>query len=328
MNRTMNNPEQLNEVLSALNGAGSALLFCHVSPDGDTLGSAMALKIRLERMGKQADIMVDGAVPPQLAFLPCPVLGPEAEAPEADIAIAIDISSADRMGRCEEVFNRFAHTLQIDHHGTNQGYAGVNLVDGEAPATAVVVNRVLAKTGLPLTQEEAVCLYTALSTDTGNFIYESTSAESFRLMAELMEAGLPLARYSRLLFRQKQVPFVRLLGQVLPGLRLSAHGRIAGLTLTRAQMEAAGAESGHTDGVVDYAIDLQGVSLAYFAREQQDGRIKVSLRSLEPYRVDGVAASLGGGGHKQAAGVTLSLSLEEASALLESRLMDVLEGKA
>lgn len=330
MNRTMNNRNQLNEVLSALNGAGSALLFCHLSPDGDTLGSAMALKIRLERMGKKAWIMVDGDVPSRLSFLPQAdsILKPEDEAPQAELAVSIDVSSPDRMGRCQPLFEQFAHTVQIDHHGTNPGYAGANLVDGKAPATAVVLYRVLQQTGLPLTREEAVCLYAALSTDTGNFIYESTSAESFRMMADLLDAGLPLAQYSRVLFRQKEVAFVRLLGQTLPGLRLLADGRIAGLTLTQAQMEAAGAAPGHTDGLVDYAIDLEGVKLAYFARELDDGRVKVSLRSLEPFHVDGVAASLGGGGHQLAAGVTLNLSLAEAAQLLESRLCAVLEGKA
>lgn len=329
MKMTSVNPlYQPQKVLSALNGAGSALLFCHLSPDGDTLGSALTLRLRLERMGKQAHVLLDGVIPPSIAFLPGAdaVLGPEDPIPAADIAIAVDVASADRMGRYEPIFRSFPRTLQLDHHGTNNGYAEGNLIDPQAPATAVVLFRLLCQMNLPLSQEEAVCLYTALSTDTGNFIYDSTNAESFRMMASLMEAGLPLARYARRLFRQKTVPFVRLLAQALPSLRISADGRMAGLCLTLAQMTRAGALPGHTDGLVDYAIDLEGVSVAYFARELDDERVKVSLRSQEPYHVDGVAASLGGGGHKLAAGVTLSLPLNEAAALMERRLTEVLGG--
>ena len=293
---------QLPEVLSALNGAGSALLFCHVSPDGDTLGSALALKIRLERMGKRAWVALDGSVPPRIAFLPGvdSLLKPGDLLPHADIAIAIDVASSDRLGRWKDAFEACPATLQMDHHGTNNAYAGLNLIDGTAPATALVLYRVLRQMDLPLSQEEAVCLYTALSTDTGNFIYDSTNAESFRMMSDLMDAGLPLAEYGRLLFRQKEVPFVRML-------------------------EEAGALPGHTDGLVDYAIDLEGVAAAYFIRETADGRLKASLRSLEPYHVDSVAASLGGGGHKLAAGVTLDMPMDQAVALLEAKLAAVLE---
>lgn len=318
---------QLHEVLSALKGAGSALLFCHVSPDGDTLGSALALKIRLERMGKQAWVALDGSVPPRIAYLPGvdSLLTPGAPLPKADMAIAIDVASSDRMGRWKDAFEACPVTLQMDHHGTNNAYAGFNLIDGTAPATALVLYRVLRQMDLPLSQEEAVCLYTALSTDTGNFIYDSTNAESFRMMSDLMDAGLPLAEYGRRLFRQKEIPFVRLLGQVLPGLRLSQNGRVAGLCLTLRQLEEAGALPGHTDGLVDYAIDLEGVAAAYFIRETADDRLKASLRSLEPYHVDGVAASLGGGGHKLAAGVTLDMPMDQAVALLEAKLAAVLE---
>ncbi len=317
---------QQDEVLSAVLAAGSVLLFGHVSPDGDALGSALAMKRRLERMGKQAQVMVDGAVPSRIAFLPGveQVLAPGDDAQPYDLALAIDVASIDRLGKCQPLFEAAANTAVIDHHETNAGYAQMNMIDGDAPATAIVINRLFAQMDMPLDQHEAICLYTALSTDTGNFIYDSTNAESFTLMSDLMDAGLPLAEYSRRLFRQKEVPFVRLLAQALPTLRITGAGRIAGITLTLDGLEKAGANAGHTDGLVDYAIDLEGVGMAYFAREMPGGKVKVSLRALVPYAVDQIASRFGGGGHRLAAGLTLEMPLAQAVETIEKALHEVL----
>lgn len=186
-----NNPDPRQQVLSAVQAADSVLLFCHVSPDGDTLGSALALKLRLTAMGKSVRLLVDGEVPSNLAFLSRmgAVEGPEAAADAADLALAVDVSCKERLGACAPAFLAAARTAVVDHHSSNPGFAQINWVDGDAPATAVLVYRLLEAMGGALSREEAVCLYTGLSTDTGNFIYESTSAESFRMMAALMEAG-------------------------------------------------------------------------------------------------------------------------------------------
>lgn len=319
-----NNPDPRQQVLSAVQAADSVLLFCHVSPDGDTLGSALALKLRLTAMGKSVRLLVDGEVPSNLAFLSRvgAVEGPEAAAGAADLALAMDVSCAERLGACAPAFYAAARTAVVDHHGSNPGFAQINWIDGDAPATAVLVYRLLEAMDGPIAREEAICLYTGLSTDTGNFIYESTSAESFRMMAALMDAGLPLAEYARRLFRVKELPFVRLLGQALPSLRLTCGGKVAGLTLTAEQMRKAGAKPGHTDGLVDYAIDLEGVAMAYFARETEDGRVKVSLRALEPWRVDQVAAHFGGGGHRLASGLTVDMPLSEAAQAVEAALAE------
>lgn len=322
MTTISNDRYQQDEVLSAVSSAGSVLLFCHVSPDGDTLGSVLAMRQRLLRMGKKVQIMVDGFVPSYLSFLPgaAETLAPGSAVDAYELALAIDAASIDRLGKCQAFFEAAAHTAVIDHHGTNAGYAQINMIDGQAPATAILIYRLFQKMSFDLTTDEAICLYTALSTDTGNFIYDSTNAESFALMSVLMEAGLPLSKYSRMLFRQKEEPFVRLLGEALSTLRVIAGGKVAGLQLSMEQMERAQANGGHVEGIVNYAIDLVGVGMAYLARETADGRVKISLRALEPYAVDGIAAHLGGGGHKLAAGVTLDMPLEEAVRTIEQAL--------
>lgn len=328
MNKTTirNDRYQQDDVLSAILSAGSVLLFGHVNPDGDTLGSVLALKLRLERMGKRVQAMVDGFVPGYLAFLPGEesILNAES-APEAfDLAIAVDVASIDRLGKGEALFSAAEKTAVIDHHGTNPGYAQINMIDAGAPATAILLYRLFEQMDMPMTQEEAICLYTALSTDTGNFIYDSTNAESFAMMGVLMEAGLPLAEYSRMLFRQKELLHVRLLAETLPSLRVTGNGKIAGLCLTLEQMQRVGANGGHAEGIVNYAIDLQGVGMAYFAREVEPGKVKVSLRALQPFAVDQVAAKYGGGGHKLAAGLTLTMPMAEVVRTVEAELEAVL----
>lgn len=320
MNKMTISHHQQDEVLSAIKAADSVLLFSHISPDGDTLGSALALKLRLERLGKRAKLYLDGDIPQSLAFLPgaASIQRPVSEMEVCDLAVAVDVSCRERLGDCEALFAAARTTAVIDHHGTNDGFGRLNMIDGEAPATAILIYRLFCEMDMPVSRDEAVCLYTALSTDTGNFIYEGTNAESFQMMAALMEAGLPLTEYSRRLFRQKEVPFVRLLGEALPSLRLSCAGRAAGIRLTLEQMERAGAKPGHTDGLVDYAIDLEGVSLAYFAREIEGGRVKVSLRALAPYRVDTIAAQFGGGGHRLASGLTLEMPIEQVVVQIEA----------
>lgn len=320
--------QELAALLAALEAASSVLIACHVSPDGDTLGSALALRERLERMGKRAVIGVDGEVPQSYRFLPGweTILSAEqcAQAEACALAVCVDVSSPDRAGAMLKLFEAAPVTALIDHHPTNPRFAGTSLVDGDAPATALVVWRLFSMQGLPLSQSEAVCLYTALATDTGNFVYESTNSEAFHMMGELMDAGLDIKRYSRLLFRQKGLLFERALCQALLSLETSADGRVAGLVISQKQLDDIGAKSEHTDNIVDYAIDLEGVRLGYFLREGKDGSVKASLRALAPYRVDTVASRFSGGGHLLAAGCTLHVPLSEARKLIFDALTQAL----
>ena len=332
MTTTSSERYQMQELLSAIQLADSVLLFSHISPDGDTIGSALTLKMALEQLQKPVTLVLDGVVPETLFFLPdiysIRTLANstlDASAP-GTLAIAVDVSSAERMGNALPLFQQAAQTAQVDHHPTNPAYAHINVIDGDAPATAVVVFRLIEALQLPIHREQAICLYTALATDTGNFVYKSTNAEAFQMMARLMEAGLPIDTCGRLLFRRKNRQHVMLLGKALPTLTFLCEGNVAGLYVTRASMDEVGASNENADGVVDYAIDSAGVKMAYFARESEDGHVKFSLRALAPYRVDQIAASFHGGGHQLAAGCTLDGPIEEAIAQMQRLLCEAYQG--
>ena len=326
---------QMQALLSAIENAGSILLFPHISPDGDTIGSTLALKMLLTRLKKHVNVVLADTPPENLSFLPdiyCVRHFSEAETaititPDM-LAIAVDAGGDERLGDALAYFQSMPKTAQIDHHPTNPGYAQINVIDADASATAVLINRMFEALGLPLQREEAICLYTGLATDTGNFVYKNTTAEAFHMMARLMEAGLPIATYARILFRCKVKEHIALLGKALPTMRYLCGGEIAGMHVSLQQIKDAGATSEHADGVVDYAIDAAGVKMAYFARETVDGNIKASLRALTPYRVDAVAEHFGGGGPQLAAGCTMPGPLSEAVSKLEAALQEAYLGGA
>ncbi|MBE5815053.1 MAG: bifunctional oligoribonuclease/PAP phosphatase NrnA [Clostridiales bacterium] len=328
--KTMTNNNTIQALQSAVNAADCILLFAHISPDGDALGSTLALALLLEQMGKETRLVLDGTVPHQLQFLPGweRFAAPEqVQCPKNALAIAVDVSCEERMGTCTELYKSAGAHAVIDHHATNDGFGEINWIDGRAPAAAVLIYRLYRALEQPIGKDAALCLYTGLSTDTGNFIYDSVNAECFAIMEGLMDAGLELSEYSRRLFRTKPTIFVRMLAETLPSLRITAGGEIAGLKTTMAQMERIGADPHHVDGVIDYAIDLENVKMAYYAHEKPGGGIKFSLRSIAPYRIDEVAAAFGGGGHRQASGCSMDLPIDEAIAKMEEALAAALEGQ-
>lgn len=328
MNTETNRRDQMDEVLSAIQSADSAFLFCHVSPDGDTLGSTLALYHWMKSAGKTVEVYVDGILPFDCRYLPG-IGQVHTDPPAREItgtAISIDVSAPERLGSMRTAYESSKLKLCIDHHGTNPAFGDYNVIDADAPATAVIIYRLMAKAGHVPTQEEAICLYAALSTDTGNFVYDTTTAEAFEIMAALIRTGFPLSKYSFYLFREKNLAFERLLGEALQTLRVTENDQIAGVTVSMEQMDKVNADESNTDGLVDYPANLAGVKLAYMIREKKDHTVKVSVRSRCDLHVDQVAHAFGGGGHEKAAGFSLDCSLEEAVRKTEQALKELLKG--
>lgn len=306
------NPEP---VAALIRGAETIALCSHVSPDGDTLGSTLALKMGLESLGKRVSIFCQDPVPAKLSMLPGAeqFRRPEDAAQERfDLLIAVDVSDQARMGTCQSLLAQAAQVAQVDHHGTNPAYAQVNDVDPHAPATSLLVKELLDALHVTITRDMAICLYTAVATDTGNFAFSYTTAEAFSMTSELMGYGLPLSEMNRLLFRQRTPQQLALLSRALNTLAFHENGQITTMRLSQKDFIECGALPEHADAVVNYGVDIVGVKMAMMAREDADGTVKIALRAIEPTRVDGVAFSLGGGGHAQASGCTVDGPLDAA----------------
>ena len=300
-------------VAGMIRNAQTIAVCSHVNPDGDTLGCATAMQIALTRLGKDVSLFCDSKVPDQLSFLPgiheIRIPG-ENEGP-FDLMLSVDVSDPKRLGCCAGLIEKSTHTAQIDHHPTNPLFMEANWVDGNAPAACLLIRKMLNKLNVKLDPDLAVCLYTGVSTDTGNFAFAATNADCFNLMSELMAQQLPIAKLNRILFRERAMPQVLLLGKALNGLKYHKEGKIAVMTLTRDDFRACCALAEHADTLVNFGLDTVGTRMALLAREDSEGTIKFSLRAKEPDCVNDIAQSFGGGGHPQAAGITMHGSLEE-----------------
>lgn len=204
-------------------------LVAHVSPDGDTLGSCLALYLALVSLGKSAQVLSEDPVPQAYRFLPgaADIKRPE-EMNEENVPAVIAVDCADRlrMGTAESLFARAKTTLNIDHHGTNTAFAEVNDVR-RAGATGELIYEIIRLLNVPVTEDMAVCLYTALATDTGNFSYSNTTPNTFRIMSELLETGFPLPEINRMLFRSTPLRKLKLQARALDKLELYCGGRVA-----------------------------------------------------------------------------------------------------
>ena len=327
MRRT--NLRPLDGVMEAIRTAKIIALVCHVSPDGDTIGSAMALRQGLLQLGRPITMFCQDPVPEYLSFLPGAEgfrLPENVEDGEGfDLLLCVDISDEKRMGRCSSLISRAKHTAQIDHHDTNTMFCEANAVDGAAPACSLIAYELLERLGCQITPEIALCLAVALSTDTGHLVYNGTTPEAFRAMRELVEAGAPMAEAYRRLYRERPPRQLALLQRALNSLRFHHGGQITSIQLTREDFEECGALPEDAEIIVNYGLDVKGVCMCVFARETADGSVKLSLRAVAPYQVSTVAQSFGGGGHAQAAGASVRLPLDEAVRQVVSCMKEELE---
>lgn len=297
-----------------LKKADSVLIATHFQPDGDAIGSALGLCLALREMGKEAWVVCQDPVPLSMRFLP----GQEfVKTPEAvsqtpvDVFVSVDASDARRIGTAADCKALGRVSVQIDHHQTSETFCDLCEVDAACAATGILILRLLLDMGAPLSKETASCLYTAVSTDTGNFCFGLMTDEIFEEMAMLMRAGLDLQDHARRLHLTRTKGHIRLLARALGRLEFFADGRVAGLWLCAEDFAECGASMEDAGGIVNRALYIPGVQMAYMGTETKDG-VQFNLRSIEPKHVSGVARSFGGGGHHLASGCTIPGEMNKA----------------
>jgi bifunctional oligoribonuclease and PAP phosphatase NrnA len=294
------------------------LLTTHVRPDGDGLGSVLALAETLRAMGKQTDQVVASAIPSRYDFLDPDRLvtrfhSPGDEYRSAELVIVLDTGTWNQLGDFGE-FLRSVPTprLVIDHHLTQDDLGGPQLVDTSAEATGRLAFEAIAALRRPLTPTSAHCLFVALATDTGWFRHSNTTPATFTLAAELTARGAqPTAAYSAL-YEQSSEGRLLLLGRVLSRLHRCLNDRVCYTTVRRSDYIETGASPQESEDVVNYTVSIPGVEVGVLFLEQPAGRVKVSLRSRGSVDVARIAEQFGGGGHRAAAGATLDDPLEAA----------------
>jgi phosphoesterase RecJ-like protein len=299
----------LQDVLRQIEQRERFVLTSHARPDGDAVGSALACCQILRVMGKQADVVLHDGVPRIYRSLPFAdqVLQADVVNGNYQAAIILECDSIRRT-RLEGLEDRFL--ISIDHHLSGRPFAHVNWIDPHAAATAEMVFRLAREAGVKFSPEIATCLYTALMTDTGSFMFQSTNEKTFALARELVLAGADPAHCARGIYFAQPAAKLRLLGEALRDLHQEGH--LAWVSITQKQMERCAAKEEDCEGLVNYVLSIGDVEVAAFFRELPEGRYRVSLRSKGKLDVARVAESFGGGGHECASGCSVEGPLEEA----------------
>ena len=302
----------MNDIVRLINEANKIAILTHISEDADAVGTASALSEALSDLGKHADIYISEPLEDRLAFMNVCAHVYDGAAEEYDLCICVDCADLKRLGDRIGIFNSAKHTVSIDHHMTNDGYAEANLVNGDASAAAEVLYGLLRHMNITITPKIAFYLYTAIASDSGCFKYSSVSPSTMRIAADLLEAGIDNAYICRMLFDTEKKEVMQLEGYLMQNIEEYAGGKICVVSLSAETANKFGVEEKNTGDIVNIPRRSEGCEIAVSVREAK-GKIKISLRSNGICDVAKTATCFGGGGHKRAAGITLeNIGLEEA----------------
>lgn len=314
---------ELDRAARAIEEAPSVALACHVSPDGDALGSMLAMHHLCRSQGKPsvASWSEPFVVAPHYTFLPgLDLTTKPLDFPAApEVMITFDSGSLRRLGDLAEPATAAGELIVLDHHVSNDRYGSINVIDPGAAATAVVVRRLADRLGWPLTRDVAVCLYTGLVTDTGRFQYSNTTPEVFALAQELASFDLPIAGMSRQLFEESRFAYLQLVAACLARSELDRELGFVATWVTEEDLRIHGVSLEETEGLIDLVRRAAEAEVSCVLKESEDG-IRVSLRSITEVDVSAIAARFGGGGHRFAAGFTFPGSVHEVLLAIRKEL--------
>ena len=298
----------------------------HVRPDGDALGSQLALGLSLKQLGKDVRIWNEEGMLEKYSFLPNANLltKPPAEPEDVDVAIALDTAIQNRLGNSLPAVRSAKVWINIDHHPSNPGYGDLVYIDPKSPATGQILFDLIKSEKLPIDAAIAENLYVAISTDTGSFQYPNTTGRTLEIAAELVRAGVDVGRVSQLTYENYPRRRVELLRDLLGTMRFDANDRVASFSLSLATAKKLGVLPEDNEGLIDHLRAIRGVIVAMFFEELADGKVRVSMRSKnEKVNVCAICEKFGGGGHVLAAGARVRGSLAEVERKILEEVRDV-----
>lgn len=281
------------------------LILTHAHPDGDTLGCGFALCRALMKMGKICAVINADEIPEKYDYLY------EDIAPikfKQNYVVAVDVATVNLLGSLE---GQYHIDMCIDHHSTNTEYADYLLLD-DVPAACQIVFEVIKALGVDVDSKIASCLYTGLTTDTGCFRYASTTAQTYRAAAELIELGADNGRINRVMFETKTKTYARLERLALDSMRFYENERVAIITITQEMYQLTGSNEQETEAIAPLTRQIEGVEIGITIREKSDGTCKASIRTFESVNAAVLAKEFGGGGHSQAAACRFECGVKEA----------------
>jgi len=311
----------MNQIIHQIKNSRNILLASHADPDGDAVGSLIALGRTLIQFGKKTTLYNASSIPAVYRFLPSVDLIESRIDPRAayDLAIILDCGDLSRVGDAVNTINRIPVTINIDHHISNTGFGSLQLIDPNACATAEIVYRLIKALAVPIDKDTAVSVYTGILTDTGSFRFSNTNQAAFSISKEMTDIGVDPYHVAQQVYGTYSLERIKLLNLALDSIEISGNGKLSIMTVTRSMLEETGTQPEDIDGLINYARRIEDIKVAALIQEQKNGisdtsnltRYHVSLRSNGTVDVAAIASAFGGGGHYSAAGFQIESTLTE-----------------
>ncbi|MBA5850456.1 bifunctional oligoribonuclease/PAP phosphatase NrnA [Clostridium sp. cel8] len=299
---------EINSVISEISNSKNIAITFHKSPDGDSIGSALALFQGLSSKGKEVSILSTEEIPEDFKFLPGSLnIDPEKFEVESktECVIVLDCGDKKRINANLNFENRNYKIINIDHHVTNEKYGDINYIDTKAAAMSEIIYDILIELNVEINKDIAKCLYTSLITDTGSFKYSSTSERTHRIAGKLISTGFDFTGVHRIVFDNKKIENIKLLGRAIDNMKI-IDDKICVIKITKSMIDDISKDQDiDTHDIVNTGLEIETVEVSVLLKESED-KIKVSLRSKNYVDVRKIAEKFGGGGHIRAAGLQVS----------------------
>lgn len=312
----------MDHLIHRLNNSRNVLITTHASPDGDAIGSLLAMNLAMQGKFKQITLYNESPIPAVYRFLPGVhgVINQLDCAALFDTAVVLDCGDLQRVGEAAGIVDQIPEIINIDHHITNTLFGTCRLIDVQACACTEILYHLFDRMRVPFTRELATCIYTGILTDTGSFRFSNTSRSTFQVCENMVACGVDPFRVAQHVYGTYSLGRIKLLNLALDSIEISENGKVSLMALTRAMLIETGTQPEDTDGMINYARRIQDVKIAVLIQEQMNGSnhfsglrrpYHVSLRSDGSVDVAAIAAMFGGGGHQSAAGFSIESTLAE-----------------
>jgi len=309
----------MDEIINQIKKAQHLLLASHCDPDGDAISSLLAMGLALDKLDKKVTLYNASPIPAVYRFLPAVqrIVRHTEKAATYDAALILDCGNLSRVGEVYTKVNQIPVIINIDHHVTNTGFGNIQLIDPAACSTAEIVYRLIKALEAPINKAIATSIYTGILTDTGSFRFSNTNQAAFAISQEMVQYGVTPYNVAQHVFGTYSLGRIKLLNLALDSIEISDNGKLSVMTLTKAMFEETGTQPEDVDGIINYARRIEDVKVAALIQEQKNGgtnsdklqNFHVSLRSDGSVDVAAIAGAYGGGGHSNAAGFQVEMSM-------------------
>ncbi|MDD4725638.1 MAG: bifunctional oligoribonuclease/PAP phosphatase NrnA [Tissierellia bacterium] len=314
----------INTAINKITNVNNIYIASHINPDGDNIGSILAMALGLKKINKNVKILKTDEIPSDYMFLPNIDMIKTYDIDEIDtieLLIVLDCGDVDRLGKYKSIVSKSNTVINMDHHISNSRFGDINLIDEKAAATGELVYDILNKMNLEINKDIATCLYTAISTDTGSFLYDSVTARTHEIAISLIKAGIDKSDINIKLYQSRSIERTKLFISSLSTLKTYYDNKIATVKITQEMLKNSNTKMEDTEGIISFIRDIEPVEVACLLKENNKKEIKISLRSKRFVDVSEICSTFNGGGHKRASGCTINENIDDAEKLIVEQII-------